>query len=40
MDFENTRPTHEGFEPRVKFEQIFDAQDPSERKTKIVCTLG
>jgi hypothetical protein len=30
----------EGFEPKVKFEQIFESQDPAERKTKIICTLG
>jgi hypothetical protein len=25
---------------RVKFEQIFEETEPSERKTKIICTLG
>ena len=25
---------------RVKFEQIFETLDLSQRKTKIICTLG
>jgi hypothetical protein len=28
------------FESKVKFEQIFEAIDLKQRKTKIICTMG
>jgi hypothetical protein len=34
------KPHQDGFEPTVKFEQIFEAMDPARRKSRILGVIG